>query len=126
MKEVEAGRHAGPFTEIPFENYIQSPIGLVPKAGNKTWLIFHLSYDFDENRQSVNYHTPKEWCTVKYNDLDYAIKTCLNLIGAPVQRSSPAQSPVVKQGKIQSGTVPPTTADGNCQSHIVCNIYGKE
>ena len=36
MKEVELGRHAGPFLDIPYENYIQSPIGHVPKAGNKT------------------------------------------------------------------------------------------
>ena len=29
MKEVKEKRYAGPFPEIPFENYIQSPIGLV-------------------------------------------------------------------------------------------------
>ena len=45
MKEVKELRYAGPFKKIPFENYIQSPIGLVPKDGGKdTWLIFHLSY----------------------------------------------------------------------------------
>ena len=31
MKEVKAKRYAGPFKSIPFEYYIQSPIGLVPK-----------------------------------------------------------------------------------------------
>ena len=31
MKEVKENRYAGPFEEIPFENYIQSPLGLVPK-----------------------------------------------------------------------------------------------
>ena len=46
MKEVSVGRHSGPYLKIPFKNYMQSPIGLVPKAGNKTHLIFHLSYDF--------------------------------------------------------------------------------
>ena len=35
MKEVEAGWVAGPFNDIPFDNFIQSPIGLVPKAGGK-------------------------------------------------------------------------------------------
>ena len=35
MKEVKAKRFAGPFKNIPFENYIQSPIGLVPKSGNR-------------------------------------------------------------------------------------------
>ena len=33
MKEVKAGKYAGPFDIIPFDNYIQSPIGLVPKDG---------------------------------------------------------------------------------------------
>ena len=46
MKEVQLGRVAGPFDKIPFDNYIQSPVGLVPKVGNQTRLIFHLSYDF--------------------------------------------------------------------------------
>ena len=36
MKEVKVGRYAGPFSEVPFKNFIQSPIGLVPKAGNQT------------------------------------------------------------------------------------------
>ena len=33
MKEVEAKRYAGPYEEIPFEYYVQSPVGLVPKDG---------------------------------------------------------------------------------------------
>ena len=46
MTEVKAGRYAGPFkNKPPFEHFIQSPIGLVPKdKGKKTRLIFHLSY----------------------------------------------------------------------------------
>ena len=36
MKEVEAKRFAGPFEKIPFDNFIQSPIGLVPKDGGKS------------------------------------------------------------------------------------------
>ena len=36
MKEVELKRVAGPFKEPPpFKNFIQSPIGLVPKDGGK-------------------------------------------------------------------------------------------
>ena len=71
MKEVKLLRVAGPFAKIPYDNYIQSPIGLVPKAGNdQTRLIFHLSYDFgeDEREKSVNFHTPKHFCMVKYRD----------------------------------------------------------
>ena len=44
MAEVKAGRYAGPFPQPPFEYYIQSPIGLVPKDKTKTRLIFHLSH----------------------------------------------------------------------------------
>ena len=39
MKEVKLGRFAGPYESIPFDNYVQSPIGLVPKKGGKTRLI---------------------------------------------------------------------------------------
>ena len=79
MKEVKEKRVAGPFNNIPFSNYIQSPVGLVPKAGNQTRLIFHLSYKFADDQQSVNYHTPENLCTVRYNDLDHAVDNCLRL-----------------------------------------------
>ena len=85
LKEVKLGRHAGPLRQIPYQFFMQSPIGLVPKAGDQTRLIFHLSFDFgmERNRKSLNFHTPDELCTVKYNDLDYAIDLCLKLLGKP-------------------------------------------
>ena len=72
---------AGPFDEIPFNNFIQSPIGLVPKADNQTRLIFHLSYDFSENEdeRSLNHHMPAELCSVSYQDIDCAVRTCLRV-----------------------------------------------
>ena len=74
MKEVKEKRYAGPFPSIPFEHYIQSPIGLVPKNGGlKTRLIFHLSHPREENSGSVNANTPKDKCKVKYSDFDEAI-----------------------------------------------------
>ena len=83
MKEVELKRVAGLFDSIPFDNYIQSPIGLIPKAGNrgKTCLIFHLSHDFKkrEPEKSLNHYTPKEKCTVKYRDLDFTVSAYLKL-----------------------------------------------
>ena len=84
IKEVSLKRVVGPFKTIPFENYIQSPIGLVPKAGsedNKTRLIFHLSFEFgkEQNQLLMNGCTPKDKCTVNYNDLDHAVKLCLLL-----------------------------------------------
>ena len=78
MKEVKLGRYAGPYTKIPYKYFVQSPVGLVPKDGNKTRLIFHLSYDFPKYK-SVNFYTPDEICTVKYKDLDFAIRTCLQM-----------------------------------------------
>ena len=67
MKEVKLGCYAGPFSKIPFKRYMQSPIGLVPKAGGQTRLIFHLSFDFKESGlKSLNHYTPEELCKVKY------------------------------------------------------------
>ena len=64
MKEVKEKGMQGHLTKIPFENYIQSPIGLVPKDNGKdTRLIFHLSYPRGKGT-SVNANTPKELCTV--------------------------------------------------------------
>ena len=86
MKEVECKRVAGPFESIPFKNFIQSPVGLVPKAGRKTRMIFHLSFNFHKgkevkiNNNSLNACTPKELYTVRYNDLDTAVSNCLHLI----------------------------------------------
>ena len=82
MKEVSQTRYAGPFKAPPCTYFIQSPLGLVPKKGNKTRLIFHLLYDFGKelHEWSVNFHTPDDLCTVKYNDLDNAIQQCLRLL----------------------------------------------
>ena len=79
MKEIAAGRYAGPYEEPPFEYFIQSHIGLVPKdKGKKTRLIFHLSYPRDSSRgMSVNVGIPKERCTVSYPDFDEAVQMCL-------------------------------------------------
>ena len=38
MKEVHLNRYAGPFNEVPFEFFIQSPIGLVPKSNGDVQL----------------------------------------------------------------------------------------
>ena len=75
MKEGRLGRYTGPYKQIPYENFIQSPIGLVPKGegGKDTHLIFHLSYDFSNKFRSVNYYVNKQESSVKYNDLDHAV-----------------------------------------------------
>ena len=65
MKEVSHKRFAGPFNHIPFEWFVQSPVGLVPKAGGF---------------KSINHYIPRSKCTVKYRDLDHAIQQCLRLL----------------------------------------------
>ena len=80
MKEVQLGRFAGPYDEIPFEHFMQSPVGLVPKSGNKTRLIFHLSYEFSSSLGSLNSNTNKEKCSVRYKDLDHAMQNCMDLL----------------------------------------------
>ena len=80
MKEVQLKRYAGPFNRVPFKYFAQSPIGLVPKSGGKTRLIFHLSYDFEQNK-SINYYNPKDKCRVKYRDLDEAVRLGIKMMG---------------------------------------------
>ena len=76
MKEVKLKCFAGPYHEPPFEYFIQSPNGLVPKdSGRETRLIFHLSYP--RSGDSVNSQTPKEPCTVNYCEFDEVMKICL-------------------------------------------------
>ena len=77
MTEMKAKCYAGPYREIPFTYFIQSPIGLVPKdKGTKTRLIFHLSYPKDGD--SVNSGIPKKFCKVKYPNFAEAIQVCID------------------------------------------------
>ena len=102
MKEVSLGRTAGPFTKSPYKFFMQSPIGLVPKAGGQTRMIFHLSYDFgpEWHQKSLNFHTPEELCSVKYNDLDFAVKTCLKLCPARWQDLINADKKTIDENQI--------------------------
>ena len=76
MKEVRLKRFVGPFEQPPYQYFMHSPVGLVPKSNGDTRLIFHLSYP--RGGVSVNSGTPTELCKVKYNDLTEAIKMCFN------------------------------------------------
>ena len=78
MLEVKDKRFAGPFEEPPFEHFIQSPVGLVPKdGGKKTRLIFHLSYPRNGMVKSVNACIPAEKCSVVYPDFMDAVQLCM-------------------------------------------------
>ena len=77
MKEVRLKRYTGSFKDPPFKDFIQSPIGLVPKDnGKNTRLIFHLSYPRDKLGTSINAGIPKSKCSVKYPDFEQAIRLC--------------------------------------------------
>ena len=95
MKEVKLKRIVGPFDKVPFSNFIQSPIGLVPKSGNEneTRLIFHLSYDCKrDGHKSLNHHTPQDRCVVKYKDLDYTIGAYLKVCDRDSDQEEDLQS----------------------------------
>ena len=77
MREVQLKRFAGPFEVPPFADFIQSPIGLVPKDGGKdTRLIFHLSYPRGQDNLSVNANIPEKFTKVKYPDFQQAVELC--------------------------------------------------
>ena len=73
-------RFTGPFSTVPFKYFVQSPVGLVEKRpGNQTRLIFHLSHPRNPPYGvpgPVNHYIPDELATVKYRDLDHAVKMC--------------------------------------------------
>ena len=53
--------------------------GLCQRQVERLRLIFHLSYDFPENK-SINHFTDKAKCAVKYKDLDNAVARCIDLL----------------------------------------------
>ena len=75
MKEVSLKRYAGPYQQISFDYFIQSPIGLVPKDNGKdVRLIFHLSYPRNfQSKKSVNTNIPENLTRVSYLDFNKAI-----------------------------------------------------
>lgn len=77
MKEVRLKRTVGPFTEIPYEEWVQSPITLIPKgSGTDSRLVFDLSHKF-ENGPLINATVPESRKTVQYQDLQHAIRMIL-------------------------------------------------
>ena len=72
-KELQKGHIQGPFRHPPFSPFIISPIGLVPKKDSGKFRLIHdLSYPKNDVT-SVNANIPREFCAVKYEDLDVVI-----------------------------------------------------
>ena len=74
QKEISNDFTAGPFETPPFDPFIISPVGLIPKhEPGKYRMILDLSYP-KGTLGSVNSFIPKEYCTVKYEDFDTVAK----------------------------------------------------
>ena len=75
-KEFKLGRIAGPYDEIPFKNFVCSPLGLVPKKTSGEFRIIHdLSFPKD---QSMNSFIPQQNSTVQYESIDNVIHLVKN------------------------------------------------
>ena len=71
QKSLELNRIAGPFPHPPFDPFISSPLGVVPKSEPGQFRIIHdLSYPKDN---SVNFYIPKENSAVRYDSVDWII-----------------------------------------------------
>ena len=70
-EEIKLGRVAGPFQDIPIDNLIVSPIGLVPKSSPGEYrLIFDLSYP---QGASINAGILREDSSVSYTKFDEVV-----------------------------------------------------
>ena len=70
-KEILKGRLRGPFKDPPFENFICSPLGLVPKKEEGSFRLIHdLSFPKGD---SVNSWTPIEFTSVSYQNIETVI-----------------------------------------------------
>ena len=69
--QVDLG--GGPFKTKPFQNFVVSPLGVVPKKSPGSYrMIHHLSYPRNSGC-SVNEHIPKELTSVAYAGIQDAI-----------------------------------------------------
>ena len=65
---ITNNRIAGPFASPPFEHFVSSPLGVVPKSEQGKYRVIHdLSFP---KHHSVNYHIPQENSTVQYESID--------------------------------------------------------
>ena len=70
-REIEAGRVAGPFSPLLFNDFVVSSLEIFPKkAPNEFQLIQHLSYPHEN---SVNSGIPVDFSSVRYASIQDAI-----------------------------------------------------
>lgn len=71
-KEILKGRIRGPFLRPPFDNFICSPLGLIPKKEKGSFRLIHdLSFPKGD---SVNSWTPPEYTMVSYQNIETVIE----------------------------------------------------
>lgn len=76
-KELSLGRIAGPYAYPPLDQFVVSPLGVVPKkAPNEFRLIHDLSFP---KSNSVNSHIDLLFTSVSYETLDHCVKLILEL-----------------------------------------------
>lgn len=68
---LNKGRIAGPFSNKPFEQFVVSPLGLVPKGSTGKFRVIH-DLSFPKN-QSVNSNIPRENSAVQYDSIDQVV-----------------------------------------------------
>lgn len=77
-KELMADRLAGPFVTPPYHQYRVSPLSIREKKQKGTYRLIHdLSYPYDAN--AVNAGIPKESASVRYQNLNMAIKNIIDI-----------------------------------------------
>ena len=71
LDDVRRGRKLGPFTRPPFDTYVGSPMGAIPKKlSDQVRIVHDLSFP---PGNSINSHIPDSLCTVRYMSLDDAL-----------------------------------------------------
>ena len=75
-KELAKNRIAGPFDDPPFNNFVASPLALIPKRDGKFRLIHNLSFP---HNSSVNIFINKNSTSVKYESFDYVVSLVRSL-----------------------------------------------
>ena len=73
--DLETGRLLGPFITPPFDHFVVSPLGAIPKrgGGDKIRLIHDLSYPASE---SVNLCIDPEEYSLHYSSIEWAVSAC--------------------------------------------------
>ena len=76
--EISLGRIAGPFLLPPFDDFVVSPLGLVPKRESGSFRLIHdLSFPRGD---SINSGIPREFSNVSYEDFDFFL-SLLAMVG---------------------------------------------